>query len=332
MKLLLIRHGETVDNVAGVYAGTRDSKLTNHGVEQTTRLGQYFARTGVRFTHLFSSPLSRALKTAEAVQKAHNLISGYPKDGSSRPVEIVKAKELMERDFGFYEGKPFNTRARDGEDDKNRYQPGFVEVESKESMAKRIDSFLEKQLLPLLDDGETAGSVVAIVAHGMLLSHLWRRLLLRFPAESLTLTPEVTIKKQGTVLEYIGGWSNTGYMELLFEKSEQTSSRTPVDNNNPAATEDDAVVATATTTLQTPVPPALASEEAEIAVVPDHEKEPKMSSTKPCILSGWNTTILAVDNTLHLLGLKRQRGGIGSLAHDEGQRTLDSFFKKPRLT
>src|ERR1700761_205792 len=67
MKLYLIRHGETVDNVAGLYAGSRDSTLTNHGVEQTERLGEYLARNGVKFTHVFASPLSRAYKTAEAV-------------------------------------------------------------------------------------------------------------------------------------------------------------------------------------------------------------------------------------------------------------------------
>ncbi|KAM3468559.1 hypothetical protein MY5147_007828, partial [Beauveria neobassiana] len=43
MRLLLIRHGETVDNVAGIFAGVRDSALTTHGVLQAGRLGGHLA-------------------------------------------------------------------------------------------------------------------------------------------------------------------------------------------------------------------------------------------------------------------------------------------------
>jgi len=48
MRLYLIRHGETVDNVAGLYAGMKDSPLTNHGVEQIKRLGSYVKPMGAR--------------------------------------------------------------------------------------------------------------------------------------------------------------------------------------------------------------------------------------------------------------------------------------------
>lgn len=329
MKLYLIRHGETVDNVAGLYAGTLDSKLTNHGVEQTKRLGQYFARNGVQFTHIFTSPLSRASKTAEAIQQAQKQLKPGAKDGPTKQTGIVKVDELIERDFGFYEGKPFNMRARDGEHDKNREKPGFVDVETKEAMAKRIDRFLDQCLLPLFGDESTQDAVIAVVAHGMLLSGFWRRLLLRFPAESLTFAPEVAIKKQGTVLEYIGGWSNTGYMELLFEKAHQAGSEDHAAIGS-GATHKDAEASTAT--LSTPVPPTIALEEAEVAIKNPDNPEPEIEFPEPRSLYGWKTVILAVDSTIHLLGLKRQRGGIGSLAHDEGQRKLDSFFKKPRLT
>src|ERR1700759_2039622 len=64
MRLFLIRHGETVDNVAGLYAGTLDSALTNHGVEQANRLGEFFTQNEVIFSHIFASPLSRAFRTA----------------------------------------------------------------------------------------------------------------------------------------------------------------------------------------------------------------------------------------------------------------------------
>ncbi|KAF3313455.1 hypothetical protein TWF173_005963 [Orbilia oligospora] len=67
MKILFIRHGETTDNLRHVYAGVTDSSLTSHGVLQTTRLASHIGSTIPPITHIFSSPLSRAKKTAEAI-------------------------------------------------------------------------------------------------------------------------------------------------------------------------------------------------------------------------------------------------------------------------
>ena len=36
--------------------------------------------------------------------------------------------------------------------------------------------------------------------------------------------------------------------------------------------------------------------------------------------------VVAVNQTEHLAGLKRQRGGIGSSAHDDKQAKLQAFF------
>ncbi|KAK6360137.1 hypothetical protein TWF730_006290 [Orbilia blumenaviensis] len=67
MKILFIRHGETTDNLRHVYAGVTDSSLTSHGVLQTARLATHIGSTIPPITHIFSSPLSRAKKTAEAI-------------------------------------------------------------------------------------------------------------------------------------------------------------------------------------------------------------------------------------------------------------------------
>ncbi|KAF3187923.1 hypothetical protein TWF106_002173 [Orbilia oligospora] len=67
MKILFIRHGETTDNLRHVYAGVTDSSLTSHGVLQTARLASHIGSTIPPITHIFSSPLSRAKKTAEAI-------------------------------------------------------------------------------------------------------------------------------------------------------------------------------------------------------------------------------------------------------------------------
>ncbi|GAD94513.1 phosphoglycerate mutase family protein [Paecilomyces variotii No. 5] len=43
--------------------------------------------------------------------------------------------------------------------------------------------------------------------------------------------------------------------------------------------------------------------------------------------SGWQMLLLSVNNTSHLLDLRRTGGGIGSATHDQRQRTLDGFFR-----
>lgn len=105
MELFLIRHGETVDNVAGLYAGVRDSLLTNHGIEQARRLGEHFTKEEIHisFDHIFASPLSRAYKTAQALQTAQRVSRQKRQSSIEEPiedVEIVCVPDLIEQDFG----------------------------------------------------------------------------------------------------------------------------------------------------------------------------------------------------------------------------------------
>ncbi|QIW97192.1 hypothetical protein AMS68_002710 [Peltaster fructicola] len=290
MKLFLIRHGETVDNIAGIYAGVKDSQLTNFGVEQTKKLGSHFATTDVVFTHIFASPLIRAYRTAEAIRDAQQRKSN---DAQPLPaLEIIKVPDLIEQDFGYYEGKPFHARSspnkagRVSHAEIHKNDPSFVDVETKEAMSKRADNFLDSYLLPIVDSG--IEPIIAVVSHGMLLSTLWRRILLRIPRKALSIAPEVITARGPIVLEHLGGWSNTGCLRLHFTKQESTEQ---------VATDDVKAITTA------PV-----------------RKD----------FTGFTVLIVAIDSKAHLTGLKRQRGGIGSLGNDESQQKLTSFFKKPR--
>lgn len=83
-----------VDNVAGLYAGVRDSVLTNHGAEQADKLGAHLAKTNSALTHIFSSPLMRTSKTSEAIRKAQG--TAFP-DTSAPPLTITKVPDLIEQ-------------------------------------------------------------------------------------------------------------------------------------------------------------------------------------------------------------------------------------------
>ena len=85
---------QQVDNVAGLYAGVRDSVLTNHGVDQANKLGNHLATAGFVLTHIYASPLTRTSKTAEAIWKAQ--VTAFP-DSASSNLAIVKVPELIEQ-------------------------------------------------------------------------------------------------------------------------------------------------------------------------------------------------------------------------------------------
>ncbi|KAK4983541.1 hypothetical protein LTR66_008799 [Elasticomyces elasticus] len=221
-------------------AGSRDSDLTSHGMQQALRLGEHIANSGVKLTHVFSSPLQRAYKTADALRVAQVAIADVAQSGeATTQLAIIRAVELVEQDFGFYEGKSFNTLRRDSSktgreacDEKHKSGPDFVGVESKDSMAKRSNIFLDKHLVPVFAcDRPASEPIVAIISHGILLGNLWRCLLRRLPANSVNVTPEVLATHRRVTLEHLGGWANTGYLELSLQKRKNSEVSSSIAGN-----------------------------------------------------------------------------------------------------
>jgi broad specificity phosphatase PhoE len=85
--LTLLRHGESEGNSAGVLQGQSDYPLTTAGHNQAQQLASHWKSSEMHFDLIISSPLQRALQTAE-------IISDYLKS----PIEIDQA--WKERDFG----------------------------------------------------------------------------------------------------------------------------------------------------------------------------------------------------------------------------------------
>ena len=72
MKLILVRHGETDWNKERrIQGGFTDTELNEAGRKQAERIA--LALKNEKLTALYSSPLKRALKTAQAIAKFHNL-------------------------------------------------------------------------------------------------------------------------------------------------------------------------------------------------------------------------------------------------------------------
>ncbi|KAF4867385.1 putative phosphatase [Colletotrichum siamense] len=204
--LYLVRHGESVDNVANLYAGSRDASLTSHGVLQARRLGAHLAARSASapVSHIFASNLQRAYRTAEAVRDALSPPNATEGEASSsttgRRVEVVQLPELREKHFGSGEGQKVGARAV-GE--------RHVGAETSEAMFTRAKRFVDEYLGPIfacVDEAEEGAESVVIVAHGIILGVLVRALRSAKNFGTVVASPENQLPL---------AWSNTGYVELL---------------------------------------------------------------------------------------------------------------------
>ena len=165
-------------------------------------------------------------------------------------------------------------------------------------MALRTNHFLRDDLVPLIhQEAGTKEKAIVIVSHGIILSQLWKSFLKLLSKDSVSLVPGVSVGSGGTTsLEHLGGWSNTGYLELDLQRKKQAT--TSMDPQNTKAS-------------QSP-------------------KADCQSSSNTALID-YQVVIKTVNGKAHLQGLKRTKGGVGSAKFDEDQKSIDSFFKKRKV-
>ena len=98
-RLYVLRHGQTEFNLEQRVQGRCDSPLTELGVAQAHAAGSWLAAQGVCFERVFSSPLGRAMATAE-VAREELAAAGLPAP------EVEPVEGLIERSYGPFEGGP----------------------------------------------------------------------------------------------------------------------------------------------------------------------------------------------------------------------------------
>lgn len=92
LNVFIARHGQNTDNANGILNGHRNKPLTRLGIQQTHKLVEGINEAGLKFDHIYTSPLIRASKTAEIISKGI---------GGPKPIELSL---LIERDFGVMSG------------------------------------------------------------------------------------------------------------------------------------------------------------------------------------------------------------------------------------
>ncbi|MCM1192135.1 MAG: histidine phosphatase family protein [Acetatifactor muris] len=160
MVIYLMRHGETEWNRGGRLQGQSDIPLNEFGIGLAEKTAE--GLKGVPFDAVFSSPLQRALLTAQIVT-------------GSRAVSIETDDRLKEIHFGAGEGTRFDLAKGDESHPLHnffcrpeRYFPEG-EAESFDRVRARAKAFLEDRIFPLegrFAGGESGGGNILIVAHG----------------------------------------------------------------------------------------------------------------------------------------------------------------------
>lgn len=152
MEIYIIRHGKTPWNVDRLLQGGTDIELNKDGRDLAIKTGE--GLKDIHFDKIYSSPLKRALETAELIR-------------GDRDIPIETDNRLREISFGSREGE----RSMAVKDDPNdpfyfffhapeKYDP--LDGESFQSVMERTKSFLTEVVEPLKNEYER----IMIVGHG----------------------------------------------------------------------------------------------------------------------------------------------------------------------
>lgn len=130
MKIYVVRHGQTNWNVENRLQGNVDIPLNNTGIKQAHSLANQIQH--LNFNMIISSPLSRALDTANIINQ-------------KKSVPIIINEAIIERNYGFLEGFYGTDYDQNLYWDYNRNYK-YKNVESIQSFFKRIHIFLDNLL------------------------------------------------------------------------------------------------------------------------------------------------------------------------------------------
>ena len=143
--ICFIRHGQTDWNTKGLMQGRDDIPLNEEGIRQaqeaSASLKASLKKTSFKFDKIYTSPLSRASVTAQAI-------------GSAIGIEkIITDERLIERDFGALSGGHYD-----------RYSKAVLE-ETEEQSVEKVKSLLDR-VNSFIFDNVKVGENVLLVTHG----------------------------------------------------------------------------------------------------------------------------------------------------------------------
>ena len=125
MELYLMRHGVTVWNERRRTQGRIHNRLSKAGIEAVSVVA--FKTQNIKFDYIFTSPLLRAVQTANLVKKYHN-------------AKIIKDERLTDIDQGWFTGKYFDSLTEEEKEGKRNKEAKY-NMETTEHFYLRIKEF-----------------------------------------------------------------------------------------------------------------------------------------------------------------------------------------------
>jgi broad specificity phosphatase PhoE len=144
LKLIIVRHGVTIENAANIAQGQTDGTLSEQGIKENEHLAVQLK--DYSFSCIYSSPLGRAWHTAMAIHQYH---PGIP---------LIRENRLMERNLGILQERPYPVPYAEAD--------VYEGMETAASMAARLTDFLKE--IKQKNKDET----VVLVSHGYLIKVL----------------------------------------------------------------------------------------------------------------------------------------------------------------
>lgn len=94
MKLVLVRHGESIANKENIFTGWLDSPLSDKGIEEAKAAGKQLQADGIVFDEVYTSLLQRAIKTTNLLLE----------EMAQLYLPVTKSWRLNERHYGALQG------------------------------------------------------------------------------------------------------------------------------------------------------------------------------------------------------------------------------------
>lgn len=146
-KIIIIRHGETIEGLNNILLGQLDGSLSSGGRKEMKNIASYLKEFGIK--KVISSNLSRALETAKIISDELGV------------ADIEIEKSIRERSAGIYEGK--------SEDDVDWDKYEQVELAHRKHQDGESFSEVEERIRPFLDELLKSKENTLIITHSVVM-------------------------------------------------------------------------------------------------------------------------------------------------------------------
>lgn len=200
VRVLFVRHGETISNIEHRYMGQDDSPLTPAGIAQIEAVAKRLAEC--RIDAIYSSDLGRAARTSQIISRA----CGIP---------VALDERLRERHAGLLQGKLEDDARKEHASvfsEIERMGAGYIYPGGGESgvqIEERMVSFLDE-----VREDHSGETIVAVTHGGTLRVLLWH--ILKFPYHSIfrirsdnASISAFSCSQDGWILEF---WNDTAHL------------------------------------------------------------------------------------------------------------------------